>query len=117
MGPYLRGLSRKDLMRFSGQEVLAFTCGLKKGTRPFWVGRPGRSICYTDKWKEMLGVVIEGRPLIAQIKKLKFSQPLEAHACNPSYSGGRDQEDQGLKPVRTQVHHKRGWWNGSRCRP
>jgi hypothetical protein len=22
-----------------------------------------------------------------------------AHACNPSYSGGRDQEDHGLKPV------------------
>jgi hypothetical protein len=22
-----------------------------------------------------------------------------AHACNPSYSGGRDQEDCGLKPV------------------
>jgi hypothetical protein len=23
-----------------------------------------------------------------------------AHACNPSYSGGRDQEDHGLKPTR-----------------
>jgi hypothetical protein len=22
-----------------------------------------------------------------------------AHACNPSYSGGRDQKDQGLKPA------------------
>jgi hypothetical protein len=22
-----------------------------------------------------------------------------AHACNPSYSGGREQEDHGLKPV------------------
>jgi hypothetical protein len=22
-----------------------------------------------------------------------------AHICNPSYSGGRDQEDQGLKPA------------------
>jgi hypothetical protein len=22
-----------------------------------------------------------------------------AHACNPSYSGGRDQEDYGLKPA------------------
>jgi hypothetical protein len=22
-----------------------------------------------------------------------------AHACNPSYSGGGDQEDRGLKPV------------------
>jgi hypothetical protein len=24
---------------------------------------------------------------------------LVAHACNPSYSGGRDQEDSGLKPA------------------
>jgi hypothetical protein len=23
-----------------------------------------------------------------------------AHTCNPSYSGGRDQEDRGLKPAR-----------------
>jgi hypothetical protein len=28
-----------------------------------------------------------------------------AHACNPSYSGGRDQEDGGLKPA---------WANSSR---
>jgi hypothetical protein len=28
-----------------------------------------------------------------------------AHACNPSYSGGRDQEDRGLKP---------GWANSSK---
>jgi hypothetical protein len=25
---------------------------------------------------------------------------LVAHTCNPSYSGGRDQEDQGLRPTR-----------------
>jgi hypothetical protein len=25
---------------------------------------------------------------------------LVAHACNPNYSGGRDQEDCGLKPAR-----------------
>jgi hypothetical protein len=28
-----------------------------------------------------------------------LSQAPVAHACNPSYSGGRDQEDQGLKPA------------------
>jgi hypothetical protein len=27
------------------------------------------------------------------------SQALVAHACNPSYSGGRDREDCGLKPA------------------
>jgi hypothetical protein len=26
-----------------------------------------------------------------------------AHACHPSYSGGRDQEDQGLKPAQQVV--------------
>jgi hypothetical protein len=26
---------------------------------------------------------------------------LVAHACNPSYSGGRDQEDRGSKPAQT----------------
>jgi hypothetical protein len=29
-----------------------------------------------------------------------LSQALVAHACNPSYSGGRDQEDRSLKPAR-----------------
>jgi hypothetical protein len=31
-----------------------------------------------------------------------------AHTCNPSYSGGRDQEDQGAKPA---------WANSSRKNP
>jgi hypothetical protein len=29
-----------------------------------------------------------------------MSRILPAHACNPSYSGGRDQEDRSLKPAR-----------------
>jgi hypothetical protein len=33
-------------------------------------------------------------------KNYAWSQGLVAHACNPSYSGGRDQEDQGSKPAR-----------------
>jgi hypothetical protein len=32
-------------------------------------------------------------------KKELFSRAPVAHACNPSYSGGRDQEDCGLKPT------------------
>jgi hypothetical protein len=32
-------------------------------------------------------------------KKLKVGQALVAHICNPSYSGGRDQEDHDLKPA------------------
>jgi hypothetical protein len=34
-------------------------------------------------------------------KDIKNCQVLVAHTCNPSYSGGRDQEDQGSKPARS----------------
>jgi hypothetical protein len=55
--------------------------------------------------------------------KILKGQMLVAHACNPSLSGCRDQEDQGLKPgqansLRTYLkklyHKKLGWWNSSR---
>jgi hypothetical protein len=58
------------------------------------------------------------------LKKLKNCQV--AHACDPSYSGGRDQEDPGLKPGRANNSRDhilkksfttKGWWSGSRCRP
>jgi hypothetical protein len=51
---------------------------------------------------------------------------LVAHACNPTYSGGRDQEDRGLKPPQANSSwdptlknrsQKQGWWSGSRWRP
>jgi hypothetical protein len=42
-----------------------------------------------------------------------------AHACSPSYSGGRDQENCGLKPenswqdpISTKPITKKGWWSG-----
>jgi hypothetical protein len=34
-----------------------------------------------------------------RLQRLSKQQLLVAHACNPSYSGGRDQEDSDLKPV------------------
>jgi hypothetical protein len=54
------------------------------------------------------------------------SQALMAHACDPSYSGGRDQEDHSSMPSQTNssqdpisktLNTKNGWWSGSRCRP
>jgi hypothetical protein len=36
--------------------------------------------------------------------KTKFCWALVAHACNPNYLGGRDQEDQGSKPAGQIVH-------------
>jgi hypothetical protein len=51
------------------------------------------------------------------IKKLVLPAPV-AHTCHPSYSGGRDQEHQGLKrPHLENAHHKKGWWSCSMCRP
>jgi hypothetical protein len=52
---------------------------------------------------------------IREIKNLK-----------PSHTGGRDQEDQGLRPARANSLRdpilkkkitKKSWWSGSRCRP
>jgi hypothetical protein len=48
-----------------------------------------------------------------------------AHACNPSYAAGRDQEDCSSKSageiVRETLSQKpittKGWWTGSMCRP
>jgi hypothetical protein len=44
---------------------------------------------------------LESRPLCLTPKSLKTEKSLApvAHACNPSYSGGRDHEDHGLKPT------------------
>jgi hypothetical protein len=41
------------------------------------------------------------------ILKQEARQALVAHACNPSYLGGRDQEDRGSKPA----------WANSSMRP
>jgi hypothetical protein len=52
-----------------------------------------------------------------------FSWALVAYACNPSYSGGRDQEDCSLKPgwanssrdpISKKPITKKYWWSGSR---
>jgi hypothetical protein len=51
---------------------------------------------------------------------LSLTQALVAHAYNPSYSGGSDQEDRDVKPVRenssTRLFQekpftKKGWWS------
>jgi hypothetical protein len=51
---------------------------------------------------------------------------LVASACNPSYSGGRNQEDRVSKPaganssqdpILKKPIRQKGWWSGSRCRP
>jgi hypothetical protein len=48
---------------------------------------------------------------IPSFEKSTYSWALVAHACNPSYSGGRNQEDFGSKAAK-KIHHKKrvvGW--------
>jgi hypothetical protein len=61
-----------------------------------------------------------------RFSKTTKSQAPVAHACNPSYSGGRDQEDCGLKPAWAnsserpyleKTHHIKGLVEWLRCRP
>jgi hypothetical protein len=56
-------------------------------------------------------------------KKTRNSWVPVAHICNPSYSGGRDQEDHSSKPARANssqdsnsknLSQEKGWWRGSR---
>jgi hypothetical protein len=70
---------------------------------------------------------VQGQPkLYRELVKNQNSWALLAHACNPSYSGGRDQEDQGSKPawanslgdpILKKTITKKGWWSASRYRP
>jgi hypothetical protein len=54
--------------------------------------------------------------MVKKKKKKTKSPALMGHACNPSYSGGRDQEDRGLKPAQAnswqdpiskKTHHRK----------
>jgi hypothetical protein len=64
--------------------------------------------------------------------KVPSRQAATALACNPSYSGGREQEDHGSKPAQAnnsqdyiskkkktkqKTHHKKGLVEGPRYRP
>jgi hypothetical protein len=63
--------------------------------------------------------------VISESKKFTFPRRAAvAHAYSPSYSGGRDQEDPGLKPAwansswdpilkKKKLITKKGWWSGS----
>jgi hypothetical protein len=59
-------------------------------------------------------------------RKKSGCQAPVAHTCNPSYSGGRDQEDRYSKPawakslrdsISKKLFIKKDWWSDSRCRP
>jgi hypothetical protein len=59
--------------------------------------------------------------IAAKISKCKSPQAQVVHISNPSYSGGRDQEDRSLKPalgnsaldpVLKKKKYEKGWWRG-----
>jgi hypothetical protein len=61
--------------------------------------------------------------VLIKIRTKILSWVLVAHAYNPTYSGGRDQEDHGSKSARGHSLQdtilknpitKKGWWSGSR---
>jgi hypothetical protein len=87
-----------------------------------------RSLYWNHIKKSIICIIIipEGKERENGTEK-KRSWVLVAHACNPSYSGGRDQEGCGLKPtwanssqdpiLKKPITKQMGWWSGSRCRP
>jgi hypothetical protein len=53
-------------------------------------------VSFAGKWLELeINMLNE----ISQDQKAKYCWAPVAHTCNPSYSGGRDQEDCSLKPA------------------
>jgi hypothetical protein len=57
---------------------------------------------------------------------INIGQAQVAHAYHPSYSGGRDREDNGSKPawansspdpILRKPIEKKGWQSDSKCRP
>jgi hypothetical protein len=63
--------------------------------------------------------------VILQFKNPTKGQAPVAHPCNPSYSGGRDQEDRCSKPDQANSLQdsilkvpktEKGWWSGSKGR-
>jgi hypothetical protein len=56
--------------------------------------------CEQESWVRAGGEAQAGECLLSKCLKRSSVQPgAVAHACSPSYSGGRDKEDQALKPA------------------
>jgi hypothetical protein len=53
---------------------------------------------------------------ILRFLKIKSGHSIMVHSCNPSYSGGRDQEDWGLKPAWANSCETLSWKNPSQIR-
>jgi hypothetical protein len=65
-----------------------------------WWDLPAITALRRQKQKDLKSTASLGHKAKMKIKiKARCSRALVAHACNPSYSGGREQEDRGSKPA------------------
>jgi hypothetical protein len=105
------------------RETLSNGLGCKGPQEPFW-GVLQRVLKTISPPMEAYSLT----PLLACLcQKTKLCWPPVAHACNPSYSGGRDQEDHGSKSAQANSSWdsiskipitKMGIFvSGSKCRP
>jgi hypothetical protein len=76
----------------------------------------GSEIIYNLKWGFKYWYRLENK-WASHSQEGSWAQVPVAHVCNPSYSGGRDHKDQGLKPDQANgswgpmlknTHHKKG---------
>jgi hypothetical protein len=91
-------------------------------------GEKRRKYLLTPKCHHWLCPLTKGSTFLEKRENMRknLQRAPVAHICNPSYSGGRDQEDCGSKPAQGNssgdpiskiANTKKGWWSGSRCRP
>jgi hypothetical protein len=79
-------------------------------------------ICFIHRLEELKWHQLsyaEVNMVLSSLLLRKFNKPvLVAHACNPSYSGGRDQEDRSSKPAQAnssrELHKNRTGGSGSK---
>jgi hypothetical protein len=82
-------------------------------------------LTYSRTWMNLRRIMQSGR-IETLSKKYIYCMPgAGGHACNPNYSGGRDQEDCGLEPPQANSSQdpiaknkkkaitKKGWWSDS----
>jgi hypothetical protein len=94
---------------FQGQHDGIYSPWPLSGPGPLLVRTQTPGCCcvcsHQKKGLENLPMSLRGQVQDVLWNKRKLSQVLVAHACNPSYSAGRDQEDHSSKPA---------WTNSSR---
>jgi hypothetical protein len=128
---HLKEMFRKSkcietMRRFLGELAVGNTEWLQVGMRNFW----GVMKIFKDQWWQHNFANLSSFNCTLKmsefmVHKSYLSWVPVAHACNPSYSGARDQEDWGSKPTQANSLRdsilktpitKKAWWSDSRYR-